>query len=132
MTLACGAVIRGDEILMVRHTDHGNSYWTLPGGKIEEGETPAEAASREVREETTLALDVQRYLFSTTSPSGTVTQCFLMTPPQPGQVATLGEDPEQAHLSKRERLLQGVAWHQLDAMRDDVQVSELIRVLGRA
>lgn len=38
-------------VLLLRRTDSGN-YWAFPGGKIEEGETPADAAAREVTEET--------------------------------------------------------------------------------
>jgi len=42
-------VLDGERVLLVRHT-HG-SAWYLPGGAVEKGETLAEAARREVREE---------------------------------------------------------------------------------
>ena len=45
---ACGALIHNKEILMVRHVEPTRSYWTLPGGGVEAGETPAEAAVRKV------------------------------------------------------------------------------------
>lgn len=47
---AGGLVVRGDEVLLIS-TQNGKR-WQLPKGHIEEGETAAEAAVREVREET--------------------------------------------------------------------------------
>ena len=31
---ACGALIQGDMILMVRHVEPTRSYWTLPSGVL--------------------------------------------------------------------------------------------------
>ena len=54
----------GKILLGLRHTDpekadselHGEGTWTMPGGKIEYGETLDEAAKREVLEETGIIL----------------------------------------------------------------------------
>jgi 8-oxo-dGTP diphosphatase len=51
-------VRRGDRILLLHRGKSGEVYDALPGGKIEPGETPAEAAVREVREETGLEVTV--------------------------------------------------------------------------
>ena len=48
-------VRRGDEFLVAHRIDHG--YWHTIAGGVEAGETPAEAAVRELREETGLAVD---------------------------------------------------------------------------
>lgn len=48
-----------DRVLLVRHT-YGRLNWELPGGASEPGETFAETASRELREETGLAGRVER------------------------------------------------------------------------
>lgn len=49
----------GDKVLFVRKS---NSRWSLPGGKIEGNEWPAQAAVRELIEETGLQVDGLNYL----------------------------------------------------------------------
>ncbi len=55
--LAVGAVaIDGDELLMIRRgSEPGLGQWSLPGGRVEPGETTAEAVTRELQEETGLS-----------------------------------------------------------------------------
>jgi ADP-ribose pyrophosphatase YjhB (NUDIX family) len=66
--LAVGAVIRdGDgRILLVKHKAERGGFWQdkwiCPGGKLEPGETLAEGALREVREETHLDIKLWRQL----------------------------------------------------------------------
>lgn len=48
----------GEGVLLVRHAD--GDVWTTPGGMIEPGETPADAAVRETWEETGLVVALTR------------------------------------------------------------------------
>ncbi len=52
------AVMRGHEVLLIQRKDF--EVWGLPGGEIEPGETPAQAAVREVAEETGLEVRLTR------------------------------------------------------------------------
>ena len=58
--LACSTVVFDDErrILLTRRADNGR--WCLPGGHFESGESVAEAAIRETKEETGLDVEIVR------------------------------------------------------------------------
>ena len=51
-----GVVVRGDEVLVITPT--GRTVTGLPKGGMEAGETPEQAAAREVREETGVVANV--------------------------------------------------------------------------
>lgn len=58
------AVMVGSQILLIRHEEHhnGRTYWLLPGGGREDGESEEECVIREIREETGLEVRVERLL----------------------------------------------------------------------
>jgi ADP-ribose pyrophosphatase YjhB (NUDIX family) len=49
---AYGVIIDDGRMLLAHWSESGRSGWTLPGGGIEAGEDPANAARREILEET--------------------------------------------------------------------------------
>lgn len=55
MTGACLAIIHQGRVLMVKA--NYKTYWTFPGGIVDDGESPQQAAVRETREETGLVFD---------------------------------------------------------------------------
>jgi ADP-ribose pyrophosphatase YjhB (NUDIX family) len=58
-----GALIcRDGEVLLVRHEKGGHSYWLVPGGGVDAGETMVEAAARELLEETGFDVEIGRLL----------------------------------------------------------------------
>ncbi|GAB3622910.1 NUDIX hydrolase [Mariniluteicoccus endophyticus] len=56
-------VLAGDEVLLFADSDPGlpeQAWWVTPGGGIDPGETPAQAAVRELQEETGLVIEEDR------------------------------------------------------------------------
>lgn len=60
---AVAVIVRDRRVLVIkRHIPDGSLVWQFPGGKIEQGETPAEAAVREAWEEVGLPVTATRTL----------------------------------------------------------------------
>ena len=57
-------ILRGDKVLVTQRprTGHLAGMWEFPGGKVERGETPAQALRREIREELGCSVSVGRRL----------------------------------------------------------------------
>ncbi len=53
-----GILLKASEILLVRHEKAGRSYWLLPGGGVEYGESAETALKREFFEECGLTVQV--------------------------------------------------------------------------
>jgi 8-oxo-dGTP diphosphatase len=125
---ACAAIIKNGLILMVLHQIPERHFWTLPGGGIEPGETPEQAAIREVMEEVGMEVKIVRLLYVETR-TDWYSYCFLAEPV--GSVEpSLGVDPEEIHLPPSERILQALGWQSFKDMQADRQISKVISTLG--
>lgn len=104
-------VCRNGKILLVEHIMKGRDFFNLPGGGIEEGEKPEEAALRELKEETNVTGKILRPLTIEYKPDlESRIFTFLVEIPEDA-VASKGIDPE---LSEEEQSIVGVAWLGLD------------------
>jgi 8-oxo-dGTP pyrophosphatase MutT (NUDIX family) len=108
--VSVAVVNEADQLLMIRRTD--NDQWAIPGGAQEVGESPLEAARREVAEETGITCEITGLIGIFSNPrnvveftsNGEVRQEFsiLFTGhPASGETSTSSESRE-------------VAWHDRD------------------
>ncbi len=106
-------VVRGDRILMVKHTMEGRDFYCLPAGGIEAGESPEDAALRELFEEAGVRGRIlQRTASCLKADRESEVHSFWVEIPE-NAVALPGLDPE---LSPEKQTITGVAWMRLEEL----------------
>lgn len=121
----CAALIEEQQILMVELHTPSRTFWTLPGGGVESGETKEQAVMREVLEETNLHVTIERQLYEISIDQGTET-CFLVRSALGSSVPRLGIDPE---LPFDQQELRTVRFRPLKELHDDPQIARLLTLL---
>ncbi len=81
---ASAAIFRGGEILLIQRATGGyTGLWSLPGGHVEPGERAAEAAAREVLEETGITAQIDGFVdiheIILRGPSSALTAHYVLT-----------------------------------------------------
>lgn len=114
---AFAIILQARHILLVKAHDKNN--WQLPGGRIEPGETPAQAVIREVKEETGLTAYVGRMTGRYRRQDGTVVRIYAAR--ARGKLAGASEEiaeqrwvrlrdaKDMVSHNTRRRLIEGVA-----------------------
>lgn len=129
-------VVAGDEVLLQADTDPGlpgSRFWQTPGGGIDPGEGPAEAAVRELREETGLTVDVNRLgaPLAVRRVTHGYSDRILIQEETFYRIDTERFEPVAEGLTERERRRRvGTGWHRLADLPDPVWPAELGLLAG--
>ena len=113
---------------MVCHQTSSHTYWTLPGGGWQEGETLEETAVREVKEESGLNVRVVKLLFEEDYEHGK-SYCYLAELTDKVPELTIGFNPKEDN-PLFDTILNSVEWMPLKNKKDDKQVSKVISILS--
>ena len=108
-------VMREDKILMVKTFRFNRYIFELPGGGIEMGESPEEAAIRELKEECGLDGKIIRPLHTIHCKDGSTDYVFLVSVPE-YQEAIVGIDPETK--PGKEQAIKDVVWKRLEELSE--------------
>lgn len=60
---AVAILIKDNDILLIHRVNQGNEYYVFPGGGVEDSENVEEAVLREIAEETSLNVKIDRLLY---------------------------------------------------------------------
>ncbi|OGI71765.1 hypothetical protein A3J61_00030 [Candidatus Nomurabacteria bacterium RIFCSPHIGHO2_02_FULL_38_15] len=60
---AAAIIVNKNNILLIHRISHGKEYYVFPGGGVENGETIEQAVLREVQEEASLEVKIEKLLY---------------------------------------------------------------------
>jgi 8-oxo-dGTP diphosphatase len=93
---ARGIVLYENKLLLIERWRNDLHYFSIPGGGIEPGETPEQTVVREIAEETSCIVTVERPLYILTTESGNRHHIFLCRY-ESGEPNLMATSPEYLH-----------------------------------
>ncbi len=103
---SAGVVIKDGKVLLI-HRINQKDYFVFPGGGVEEGETIEEAAIREVKEETSIEVKVNRLLYHNVYDNDTE-QFFFLCEYISGEAKLADDSIEKEIMKKGEQVFEPV------------------------
>ena len=111
---AAGIVIRDKSVLLIHRINHGKEYYVFPGGGVEDDETPEQAAIREVIEETSLKVGLNKPLYGLTYDDDSE-QYFFLCDYIAGE-PQLGEANEAEEMRRSNENYYEPKWYSIDQL----------------
>lgn len=85
-------IIRDNKVILIQRIKSGTEYYVLPGGGIESGESPEQAAIREAKEELSIDIVIDRLLLVDTNFMGGGENYFFLASSSDEEVVLGGEE----------------------------------------
>ena len=92
------AIVTSDRGVLVGRRNDGKPPWTFIAGEVEPGESPADAAIREVKEETGLRVEVADVIGERVHPKSGRTMIYIAAAPTHGTDIIVGDEEELAEV----------------------------------
>lgn len=116
---AYGVIVQGSRVLLAHWNEDGRTGWTLPGGGLEPGESPAQAARREIREETGFSAELDAVLG---------VDSYIL--PGPQRLVTASGPLQYLRIVYRARITGGTLSNELNGSTDRAEWFDLAEVAG--
>lgn len=103
-------IIENNQILLMKRLKYGKQYYTLVGGRLNDGESPEQAVKREVKEETGLDVTSAKLVFGEKHPEPYNDQfIFVCEVAEHGEVSVQPES-EEARMNRMEANIHQPEW----------------------
>ncbi len=119
-------VLRDKDILMMKRFKMGATYYTLPGGRVEAGESPEDCAIREVKEETSIIVTNPRLVYVEEAGDPFGMQYIYKCDYQSGE-PVLPPESEEAFWTIPDKNTYEPVWLQVDQLESVPIVSPLLK-----
>lgn len=93
-------VIENGKLLVMHRNKQGNQYYTLVGGRMNDGETPEQALAREVQEETGLTVTAARLVYTEDHPAPYNEQYIYLCEVAPHAAIAIQDASEEGTMNK--------------------------------
>ncbi len=111
---AVAVIVNDGKVLLIHRISHGREYYVFPGGGVENKETVKQAVLREVQEETSLEVKIEKLLYHHVYDDNTE-QFFYLCLPVSGE-PELGDGNEARDMEKNNANFYNPVWYEIKGL----------------